>query len=69
MAELVERNCHAPGGGHAAEWSLHDDGTWEATYGPHSESGQAKNVNEARKAAEAWVGTVHKVHTGQALPS
>ena len=69
MPEVVETNCHAPVGGHAAQWTLHDDGSWHATYGPHSESGQADDADGARAAAEAWIGTVHKVHTGSALPS
>lgn len=69
MSEVVETNCAAQVGGHPAEWTAHDDGSWHATYGPHSESGQADGVDEARQAAEAWVGTLHKAFTGAPLPS
>lgn len=69
MAEVVESNCHAAVGGHAAQWTLYDDHTWSATYGPHSESGQAGSADEAREAGAAWVRTIHKALTGSPLPS
>lgn len=68
MAEVVERNCHVQVGGHAAEWAIHDDHSWHATYGPFSENGEEKSAASARRAASAWVGTIHKAHTGTHLP-
>lgn len=65
--QVVESNCHAAVGGHAAQWTIHDNGDWHATYGPHSEQGSAEGLDEARAAAEAWVGTLHKALTGAPL--
>lgn len=67
MSELVERHCHASVGGHHAEWALHDDGSWHATYGPHRESGQADSTESAHAAAKAWINVLHKAHTGSTL--
>lgn len=68
MPEITERHCHVQVGGHPAEWTIHDDGSWHATYGPLSERGEEKSASAAQKAARAWVGTMHRAHTGTDLP-
>ena len=64
---LVESNAHAPVGGHGAQWSLYDNGSWEASYGPHSEQNVAPDVETARAHAELWIRAMHKAHTRRAL--
>lgn len=60
MSEIVEHNCHLQVGAHPAQWKIHEDGSWSASYGPHSDSGQHESVEDAKKAAAAWINTLHR---------
>ena len=68
MPEIVEQSCHLLVGADPARWTIHDDGSWKASYGNAQKTGEAEHPEAARVAARGWLNVLHEAHTGETLP-